>query len=77
MPFDLDPCACDPQPWPTAARMANGTWSVGIVSATKVWAIDATAQTHEHGTRLGVTSHFQDAKTALHAIGRTVLLGGR
>ena len=28
-------------------------------------------------TRLGVTSHFQDAKTALHAIGRTVLLGGR
>lgn len=20
-PFDLDPCACDPQPWPTASRM--------------------------------------------------------
>lgn len=20
-PFDLDPCACDPQPWPTATRM--------------------------------------------------------
>lgn len=20
-PFDLDPCACDPQPWPTAALM--------------------------------------------------------
>lgn len=20
-PFDLDPCACDPQPWPTAAKM--------------------------------------------------------
>lgn len=20
-PFDLDPCACEPQPWPTAARM--------------------------------------------------------
>ena len=20
-PFDLDPCACDPQPWPTAQRM--------------------------------------------------------
>ncbi len=33
-PFDLDPCACDPQPWPTASRMVtekeNGlllTWS--------------------------------------------------
>ncbi len=22
-PFDLDPCASDPQPWPTAARMVN------------------------------------------------------
>lgn len=22
-PFDLDPCACDPQPWPTAARMVT------------------------------------------------------
>jgi len=21
--FDLDPCACDPQPWPTARRMVN------------------------------------------------------
>lgn len=20
-PFDLDPCACDPQPWPTATKM--------------------------------------------------------
>lgn len=22
-PFDLDPCACDPQPWPTATRMVT------------------------------------------------------
>lgn len=22
-PFDLDPCACDPQPWPTAAEMVT------------------------------------------------------
>lgn len=22
-PFDLDPCACDPQPWPTALRMVT------------------------------------------------------
>src|SRR5438445_12584462 len=22
-PFDLDPCACDPQPWPTAERMVT------------------------------------------------------
>jgi len=24
-PFDLDPCACDPQPWPTAAKMITET----------------------------------------------------
>ncbi len=22
-PFDLDPCACDPQPWPTAEKMVT------------------------------------------------------
>jgi len=22
-PFDLDPCACEPQPWPTAKRMVT------------------------------------------------------
>ena len=36
---------------------ANGTWSVGIVSATKVWAIDATAQTHEHDGKRVVDGH--------------------
>lgn len=35
-PFDLDPCACDPQPWPTAKRMWTHS---GLDSAWKgrVW----------------------------------------
>lgn len=35
-PFDLDPCACDPQPWPTAKNM----WLVGGLDGSwfgRVW----------------------------------------
>lgn len=36
-PFDLDPCACDPQPWPTAKVM----WTVDDDGLSRPWPEDA------------------------------------
>jgi hypothetical protein len=62
-PFDLDPCACDPQPWPTAQRMYtcadNGlykTWE-GRIWLNPPYGADigswmALMAQHNHGTAL-------------------------